>query len=146
MQTEYSLWTRDIEADILPLLRELGIGLVAYAPLGHGFLTGAYRNPQNLADGDFRRSQPRFAEQNIAHNLQLADRIEQLAAEKGITPAQLRGGVGFQQGVDLAVIAVFAENARVDRAHLGGVADEPARGEPGPRWRGRGRGRGGCTR
>src|SRR5262249_3105710 len=66
VQTEYSLWTRDIEADILPLLRELGIGLVAYAPLGHGFLTGAYRNPQNLAEGDRRRSQPRLAEQNIA--------------------------------------------------------------------------------
>jgi len=105
VQTEYSLWTRDIEADILPLLRELGIGLVAYAPLGHGFLTGALRNPQNLAEGDFRRSQPRFAEQNIGHNLQLVDRIEQLAAEKGITPAQLAIAWVLHQGHDIAPIA-----------------------------------------
>jgi aryl-alcohol dehydrogenase-like predicted oxidoreductase len=104
VQTEYSLWTRDIEADILPLLRELGIGLVAYAPLGHGFLTGAHRNPQNLAEGDFRRSQPRFAEQNIGHNLQLVDRIEQLAADKGITPAQLAIAWVLHQGHDIAPI------------------------------------------
>ena len=104
VQTEYSLWTRDIEIDILPLLRELGIGLVAYAPLGHGFLTGAYRKPQNLAEGDFRRSQPRFAEQNIAHNLHLVDRIEQLAAEKGITPAQLAIAWVLHQGHDVAPI------------------------------------------
>src|SRR5215470_10500454 len=105
VQTEYSLWTRDIEADILPLLRELGIGLVAYAPLGHGFLTGALRNPQNLAEGDVRRSQPRFAEQNIAHNLRLVDRIEQLAAEIGITPAQLAIAWVLHQGQDIAPIA-----------------------------------------
>jgi aryl-alcohol dehydrogenase-like predicted oxidoreductase len=105
VQTEYSLWTRDIEADILPVLRELGIGLVAYAPLGHGFLTGAYRNPQNLAEGDFRRSQPRFADQNIAHNLQLVDRVGQLAAEKGIIPAQLAIAWVLHQGHDIAPIA-----------------------------------------
>jgi aryl-alcohol dehydrogenase-like predicted oxidoreductase len=71
VQIEYSLWTRDIERDILPLLRGLGIGLVAYAPLGHGFLTGRYRNPRTLAEGDFRRSQPRFADDNLPQNLRL---------------------------------------------------------------------------
>ena len=105
VQTEYSLWTRDIEADILPLLRQLGIGLVAYAPLGHGFLTGAYRDPQHLADGDFRRSQPRFAGHNLAHNLQLVDQIEQLAAGKGITPAQLAIAWVLHQGHDIVPIA-----------------------------------------
>ncbi|HEV2377110.1 MAG TPA: aldo/keto reductase, partial [Streptosporangiaceae bacterium] len=105
VQAEYSLWTRDIEADILPLLRHLGIGLVAYAPLGHGFLTGAYRDPQHLADGDFRRGQPRFAGQNLAHNLQLVDRIEQLAVGKGITPAQLAIAWVLHQGHDIVPIA-----------------------------------------
>jgi len=105
VQIEYSLWTRDIERDILPLLRELGIGLVAYAPLGHGFLTGRYRNPQNLAEGDFRRSQPRFADHNLAQNLRLVDRIEQLAAEKGVTPAQLALAWVLHQGNDIVPIA-----------------------------------------
>jgi aryl-alcohol dehydrogenase-like predicted oxidoreductase len=89
VQIEYSLWSRDPERVILPLLSELGIGLVAYAPLGHGFLTGHYRDPQNLAEGDIRRSQPRFAAHNLAHNLRLVDRIEQLAADNQITPPQL---------------------------------------------------------
>jgi aryl-alcohol dehydrogenase-like predicted oxidoreductase len=105
VQIEYSLWTRDVELEILPLLRELGIGLVAYAPLGHGFLTGAYRNPENLADGDFRRSQPRFAEQNLAQNLQLVDRIAEIAARKGVTPAQLAIAWVLHQGDDIVPIA-----------------------------------------
>jgi aryl-alcohol dehydrogenase-like predicted oxidoreductase len=104
VQIEYSLWTRDIERDILPLLRELGIGLVAYAPLGHGFLTGRYRNPQTLAEGDFRRSQPRFADDNLPQNLRLVDRIEQLAAEKAVTPAQLALAWVLHQGNDIVPI------------------------------------------
>jgi aryl-alcohol dehydrogenase-like predicted oxidoreductase len=105
VQIEYSLWTRDIEPEILPLLRELGIGLVAYAPLGHGFLTGSYRDPRKLAAGDFRRSQPRFTEPNLTHNLQLVDRIEQLAAEKAVTPAQLAIAWILHQGDDIVPIA-----------------------------------------
>ena len=105
VQTEYSLWTRGIERDILPVLRELGIGLVAYAPLGHGFLTGHYRNPEKLTAGDIRRGQPRFAEQNLEHNLQLVDRIEELAVEKRITAAQLALAWVLHQGDDIVPIA-----------------------------------------
>ncbi|MDQ6778295.1 MAG: aldo/keto reductase [Actinomycetota bacterium] len=101
VQIEYSLWSRDVEAEILPVVRELGIGLVAYAPLGHGFLTGCYRDPQNLAERDFRRSQPRFAQQNLTHNLHLVDAIAQLAAEKGITSAQLAIAWVLHQGDDV---------------------------------------------
>lgn len=105
VQIEYSLWTRDVESDILPLLRELGIGFVAYAPLGHGFLTGHVRNPQSLSEADFRRSQPRFSAENLAHNLQLVDRIEQLAAEKGVAAAQLALAWVLHQGDDIVPIA-----------------------------------------
>jgi aryl-alcohol dehydrogenase-like predicted oxidoreductase len=104
VQIEYSLWTRDIEPVVLPLLRELGIGLVAYAPLGHGFLTGRYRDPSAFGDTDFRRSQPRFADENLAHNRTLVDRIEQLAAEKGVTPAQLALAWVMHQGDDIIPI------------------------------------------
>jgi aryl-alcohol dehydrogenase-like predicted oxidoreductase len=105
IQIEYSLWTRDVESEILRLLRELGIGLVAYAPLGHGFLTGHVRNRQSLSEADFRRSQPRFSEENLAHNLQLVDRIERLAAEKGVTAAQLAIAWVLHQGDDVVPIA-----------------------------------------
>ena len=105
VQIEYSLWTRDIETRILPVLRELGIGLVAYAPLGHGFLTGRYRDVQALDGGDFRRSQPRFAAENLVHNLKLADQIEELATERGITAAQLAIAWLMHQGEDIIPIA-----------------------------------------
>ncbi len=105
VQIEYSLWSRDVETEILPVLRELGIGLVAYAPLGHGFLTGRYRDPQNLAEGDMRRSQPRFARQHLTHNLRLADAIEQLAAEKEVSPAQLAIAWVLHQGEDIVALA-----------------------------------------
>ncbi len=105
VQIEYSLWSRDVEAEILPLLRKLGIGLVAYAPLGHGFLTGSYRNPLDLPDNDFRRSQPRFGQEHLAHNLHLLDAIEQLAAERGITPAQLAIAWVLNQGDDIVPLA-----------------------------------------
>jgi aryl-alcohol dehydrogenase-like predicted oxidoreductase len=89
VQTEYSLWTRDIEADILPTLHELGIGLVAYSPLGRGFLSGRFSSPDELDEGDFRRAGPRFTGENLKQNLRLAERVKELAHEKGVTPGQL---------------------------------------------------------
>jgi aryl-alcohol dehydrogenase-like predicted oxidoreductase len=89
VQSEYSLWTRDVEDEILPTLRELGIGLVAYSPLGRGFLSGRFSSPDELDEGDFRRSGPRFTGSNLQHNLRLAERVKELAAEKGVTPGQL---------------------------------------------------------
>ena len=89
VQTEYSLWTRDLEAEILPTLEELGIALVAYSPLGRGFLSGRFTSPDELEEGDYRRFGPRFTGENLAPNLALAARVRELAAERGITPAQL---------------------------------------------------------
>jgi aryl-alcohol dehydrogenase-like predicted oxidoreductase len=89
LQTEYSLWTRDVEAQILPTLEELGIGLVAYSPLGRGFLSGRFASPEELDEDDFRRHGPRFTGENLRENLKLAERVKELAAEKGVTPAQL---------------------------------------------------------
>jgi aryl-alcohol dehydrogenase-like predicted oxidoreductase len=89
VQSEYSLWTRDLEAEILPTLQELGIGLVAYSPLGRGFLSGRFSSPEELDEGDFRRYGPRFTGENLEANLRLAERVKQLAAEKDLTPGQL---------------------------------------------------------
>jgi aryl-alcohol dehydrogenase-like predicted oxidoreductase len=89
LQTEYSLWTRDVEAEILPALEELGIALVAYAPLGRGFLSGRFTSTDELEEGDYRRFGPRFTGENLERNRALAARVRQLAAERGITPAQL---------------------------------------------------------
>jgi len=89
VQSEYSLWTRDVEPEILPTLNELGIALVAYSPLGRGFLSGRFTSPEELDEGDFRRHGPRFSGENLKHNLGLAERVRELAAEKGITPGQL---------------------------------------------------------
>ena len=89
VQTEYSLWSRDVEDEILPTLRELGIGLVAYSPLGRGFLTGQITSPDDLALDDFRRTSPRFMGENFARNLRLVDRIKEIAAEQNCTPGQL---------------------------------------------------------
>jgi aryl-alcohol dehydrogenase-like predicted oxidoreductase len=89
VQTEYSLWTRDVEADILPTLKELGIGFVAYSPLGRGFLSGRFSSPDELDEGDFRRAGPRFTGDNLQQNLRLAERVKELAHEKGVTPGQL---------------------------------------------------------
>jgi aryl-alcohol dehydrogenase-like predicted oxidoreductase len=89
VQTEYSLWSRDVEDEVLPTLRELGIGLVAYSPLGRGFLTGQITSPDDLAPDDFRRTSPRFMGENFARNLQLVDRIKEIAAEQDCTPGQL---------------------------------------------------------
>jgi aryl-alcohol dehydrogenase-like predicted oxidoreductase len=89
VQTEYSLWTRHVEAEILPTLNELGIALVAYSPLGRGFLSGRFTAPEQLDEGDFRRHGPRFTGENLHANLKLAERVKELAEEKGITPGQL---------------------------------------------------------
>ncbi|MFD1048906.1 aldo/keto reductase, partial [Kibdelosporangium lantanae] len=89
VQNEYSLWTRDPEAEILPTLRELGIGLVAYSPLGRGFLTGAIRSLDQMDSTDFRRVNPRFAEENFQQNLRIVDEVEAVANEVGATPAQV---------------------------------------------------------
>jgi aryl-alcohol dehydrogenase-like predicted oxidoreductase len=89
VQTEYSLWSRDVEQEVLPTLRELGIGLVAYSPLGRGFLTGQITSPEELAADDFRRHSPRFMGENFARNLRLVERITEIAAERNCTPGQL---------------------------------------------------------
>ncbi|QYM92336.1 aldo/keto reductase [Dickeya zeae] len=89
LQSEYSLWTRDVEAEILPTCRRLGIGFVSYSPLGRGFLTGAITHPDALSADDFRRSNPRFSDENFAKNLQLVEKITQMAQEKAVTPSQL---------------------------------------------------------
>lgn len=89
LQTEYSLWSRDVEDEILPTVRELGIGFVAYSPLGRGFLTGQIKRFEDLAEDDYRRFSPRFQGENFKKNLELVEKIESLAKEKGCTPAQL---------------------------------------------------------
>jgi aryl-alcohol dehydrogenase-like predicted oxidoreductase len=89
LQSEYSLWTRDVEPEILPTLNELGIALVAYSPLGRGFLSGRFSSPEELDEGDFRRYAPRFSGENLDRNKELVARVNELAAEKGVTPGQL---------------------------------------------------------
>jgi aryl-alcohol dehydrogenase-like predicted oxidoreductase len=89
VQTEYSLWTREVEAEILPTLNELGIALVAYSPLGRGFLSGRFSSEEELEEGDYRLHGPRFTGENLKQNLTLAERVRELAAERGITPGQL---------------------------------------------------------
>ncbi|HEY7151452.1 MAG TPA: aldo/keto reductase [Solirubrobacterales bacterium] len=104
VQTEYSLWTRDPEAEVLPTCRELGIGFVPYAPLGRGFLSGRFTSPDELDENDSRRSGPRFAGKNLEANLLLAAKVRQIADEQGITPAQLAIAWVLAQGEDLAPI------------------------------------------
>jgi aryl-alcohol dehydrogenase-like predicted oxidoreductase len=104
LQSEYSLWTRDPEDEVLPLLRELGIGLVAYSPLGRGFLTGEIRSPEDLAEDDFRRSNPRFQGANFERNLELVRRVQEIAAEKDCTPGQLALAWVMAQGRDIVAI------------------------------------------
>ena len=104
LQTEYSLWSRDLEDEILPVIRELGIGLVAYSPLGRGFLSGAIRSIDDLAPDDFRRHSPRFQGENLARNLELVAVVEELASEKGCTPSQLALAWLLAQGEDVVPI------------------------------------------
>lgn len=104
VQTEYSLWTRDVEAEVLPTLRELGIGLVPYSPLGRGMLTGAIASAADLAEGDFRRANPRFAGAAFDANRALVDQVLALAAERGVTAAQLALAWVLAQGDDVVPI------------------------------------------
>jgi aryl-alcohol dehydrogenase-like predicted oxidoreductase len=104
LQTEYSLWTRDVEAEILPLLRQLGIGFVPYSPLGRGFLTGTIRSLDQLDESDFRRVAPRFAGSNLAANMHIVDAVEAVAAEASITPAQVALAWVLAQGPGIAPI------------------------------------------
>jgi aryl-alcohol dehydrogenase-like predicted oxidoreductase len=104
VQSEYSLWTRDPDAEVLPTLRELGIGLVAYSPLGRGFLTGQIRSLDDLPEGDWRRSNPRFQEEALRQNVELADRVRALAEERGVTPAQLALAWVHAKGNDIVPI------------------------------------------
>ncbi len=104
VQTEYSLWARQVEADVLPVLRELRIGLVPYSPLGRGFLTGTVRGTGELAADDFRRGQPRFAEENLRHNLTIVAALERVAARHDATPAQVALAWVHAQGEDLVPI------------------------------------------
>jgi aryl-alcohol dehydrogenase-like predicted oxidoreductase len=104
LQTEYSLWTRDPEAGALPTVRELGIGFVAYSPLGRGFLSGRFRSPDDLPADDFRRNHPRFQGDNFRHNLELVERVREIAEEKGVTPGQLALAWVLAQGKDIVPI------------------------------------------
>jgi aryl-alcohol dehydrogenase-like predicted oxidoreductase len=104
LQSEYSLWTRDPEEEILPTVRELGIGFVAYSPLGRGFLSGAIRKPEDLAEDDFRRHHPRFQGENFARNIELVERVEEIAREKGVTAGQLALAWVLAQGEDIVPI------------------------------------------
>jgi len=104
VQTEYSLWTREPETDLLPTCRELGASLVAYAPLGRGFLTGAFKRPEDVAPDDFRRHMPRFQGQNFDHNLHLVDKIKKIAEGKRCTAAQLALAWLLAQGEDIIPI------------------------------------------
>jgi aryl-alcohol dehydrogenase-like predicted oxidoreductase len=104
VQTEYSLWSRDPEAEVLPTCRELGIGFVPYSPLGRGFLAGRFTSPDELDEGDFRRRGPRFTGDNLETNLGLAAKVRELADEKGVTPAQLALAWVLAQGDDLVPI------------------------------------------
>jgi aryl-alcohol dehydrogenase-like predicted oxidoreductase len=121
LQTEYSLWTRDPEARSLPVLRQLGIGLVAYSPLGRGLLTGTVRSIDDLADNDFRRSNPRFTGENLQHNLGSAAEVRSVAAEVGCTPAQVSLAWLLAQGDDIVPIP---GTKRVSRVEENVAADE----------------------
>jgi aryl-alcohol dehydrogenase-like predicted oxidoreductase len=118
VQTEYSLWTRDVEADILPTIRELGIGFVAYSPLGRGFLTGAIAKRDDLAENDWRRHNPRFSEENFERNFALLDAVREIAKAKNVTPAQVALAWVLSRGNDVVPIPgtkrvrYLEENAR----------------------------------
>src|SRR5204862_5040189 len=114
LQTEYSLWTRDPEAELLPLLRELGIGFVPYSPLGHGFLTGKIRSSQELADDDWRKTNPRFTGENFQRNLRIVDEVEAVASEAGATPPQVAPACLLAQGDDIAPIPGTKRVSRVE--------------------------------
>ena len=114
LQSEYSLWTRDPEPAVLPLLRELGIGFVPYSPLGHGFLTGAIRSTEELDDSDWRKTNPRFTGENFKRNLRIADEVQEVAGEVGATPAQVAIAWLLAKGNDIAPIPGTKRVSRVE--------------------------------
>jgi aryl-alcohol dehydrogenase-like predicted oxidoreductase len=124
LQTEYSLWTRDPEVELLGLLRELGIGFVPYSPLGHGFLTGQIRSMADIPDDDWRKTNPRFIGENFKRNLQIVEEVEAIAAEADATPAQVALAWLLAQGDDIAPIpgtrrvACVEENTAADDVGL----------------------------
>jgi aryl-alcohol dehydrogenase-like predicted oxidoreductase len=124
LQTEYSLWTRDPEDEVLATCRELGVGFVAYSPLGRGFLTGRFRKLEDLPADDYRRTSPRFQDENFALNLELVNRVEELAKEKGCTASQLALAWVLAQGEDIVPIPgtkklrYLEENAGAAAIHL----------------------------
>jgi aryl-alcohol dehydrogenase-like predicted oxidoreductase len=124
LQTEYSLWTRDVEERILPSTRELGIGFVAYSPLGRGFLSGRFRSPEDIPEDDFRRNQPRFQGENFERNVEIVDRVREIAEEKGVTAAQLALAWVHNQGEDVVAIPgtkrrrYLEENVRASEIEL----------------------------
>jgi aryl-alcohol dehydrogenase-like predicted oxidoreductase len=114
LQTEYSLWTREPETDVLRTCRELGISLVAYSPLGRGFLTGDFQRPEDVATDDYRRHMPRFQGSNFEHNLQLVEKIKEIAREKNCTPAQLALAWLVAQGEDIIPIPGTKRRERLE--------------------------------
>lgn len=114
LQSEYSLWTRDPEREVIPTCRELGIGFVAYSPLGRGFLTGKLRDPGKLDAGDYRRTSPRFVGENVQRNAALVDRIEKIASEKKCSAAQLALAWVLAQGSDIVPIAGTKRRSYLD--------------------------------
>jgi len=114
LQTEYSLWTRDVEAEILPLLRELGIGFVPYSPLGHGLLTGQIRTVDDFTDDDWRKTNPRFTGENFQRNLRIVDEVKAIGAEIGATPAQTALAWLLTRGEDIAPIPGTRRVSRVE--------------------------------
>ena len=139
LQSEYSLWTRDPEDEVLGTVRELGIGFVAYSPLGRGFLTGRFRKFEDLPEGDFRRSSPRFQGDNFDTNLRLLEHIAAIAREKDVRPAQLALAWVLAQGPDIVPIPgttrrahleenVGAFNIRLAPADLARIDDLSPRG------------------
>jgi aryl-alcohol dehydrogenase-like predicted oxidoreductase len=113
LQTEYSLWTREPEIDVLPVCRELGIGLVAYSPLGRGFLTGMFQSPDNFPPDDFRRYNPRFQGDNFYRNLQLVKKVKEIAAQNQYTPAQLALAWLLAKGEDIIPIPGTKRQSRL---------------------------------
>jgi aryl-alcohol dehydrogenase-like predicted oxidoreductase len=124
LQSEYSIWTRDIEQEVLPVIRELGIGLVAYSPLGRGFLTGRFRGPDDLDENDLRRHHPRFQGENFARNLALVARVKELASGHDCTPGQLALAWVLHRGEDVVPIpgtkrrSYLEENVAADELRL----------------------------
>jgi aryl-alcohol dehydrogenase-like predicted oxidoreductase len=146
LQTEYSLWTRDPEDAVLPTVRELGIGFVAYSPLGRGFLSGAITKPDDLAEDDFRRRNPRFQGANFDKNLELVERVREIAAERDVTPGQLALAWLLHRGDDVVPIPgtkrreYLEENAAASEIELSAEeleridAAAPAGGTAGDRY------------